>query len=324
MQEVRESKKLYWLEYTDAGPFIISTPFEAVGFHVRSNGWGPGYPDYLLKVILLEIETWRPDIIVFWMDRDPFRRNYEHFFTQEPTEWIAACRLIRENPKLRHTKIIALLGFKESSPEQEAAWRERYDFYARWPLRAIEHARIAKQLVGEEVKGFEGVNYHLRRNGNWKIQDHLLMERLIQGQVQPDAVGQFSSRPHTRLLATDLQGNYEWIVDGIKSETPTHIVYVIRSLREWQQGLSTSEIARLTALAEMSTPDCQLLIGANDILLQTETEIVVRILEQTRQAGGWQVFINEHLWFEGLRVGDVERFCYGKGEVDETSLVAAF
>ncbi len=193
-------------------------------------------------------------------------------------------------------------------------------------MRCIEHARVAKRLIGEEIKGFEGVNYHLRHNGNWKIQDYLLNTKLSKDEVQPDAVGQFAQKPNTRLLATNTQDGYIWIADSIQSRTPTYIVYIIKSFQAWKEGLSKSEFERLRLLTEKNPSDHQFLIGANDTLLQAGGETVVQVLEQAQKAGGWQVFINEHLWFEGLRVGSVKYLYDQKSEIefDEKLLVVTF
>lgn len=295
---MKNSEKLYWLEYTDCGPLIITKPFEVVGFKVKDMGWHPDFPNVLMEDILPEIKTWRPSIIVFWMAKG----YWEPFTGEEPNEWITACQIIREHPHLQHTKIMAFLGFEESAPEQEDVWRQRYDFYTTGPLKVIEHAKVAKQLVGEELKGFEGVNYYLlTRNGSWKIQGYLLNEQRDRDALQPDAEGQFARIPRTRLLTTDQQGSHAWIIDGVRTETLTYIVYIIKALQVWQEEeLNAVEIKRLSTLAGMAQPGNQLLIGANDILLQTGPKTVGRVLEQAQQAGGWQVFINEHLWFENI------------------------
>lgn len=295
---MKKNKKLYWLEYTDCGPLIVTKPFELVDFEVKNMGWSPDFPNTLMEDILPEIETWRPDIVVFWMAMG----YWKPFAEEEPREWIMACQAIRGHPHLQHTKIMAFLGLEKSTPEQEEVWRRRYDFYTLGPLRVIEHARVAKQLVGEELRGFEGVNHYLlTRNGTWKVQDYLLNERTNRDVLRPNAEGQFAKIPRTRLLTITPQGNYTWIVDGIQAETPTYIIYVIKALRAWrEEGLNVAEMEWLSTLAVMTKPDHQLLIGANDKLLQAGPETVTRVLEETRQAGGWQVFINEHLWFENI------------------------
>lgn len=318
---MEQPRKLYWLEYTDAGPLIIRTPFEAVGFEVQANGWGPTDPERLGKVIFPKLEDYRPDLIILWMSR-----GYYKHFTQEPTEWVTTCRRIREHPKLQHTKFMVFLAVKGITPEKEAIWSKRYDFYTHGPVRCIEHARAAKRLIGEEIKGFEGVNYHLRHNGNWKIQDYFLNTKLSKDEVQPDAVGQFAQKPDTRLLATNTQDGYIWIADSIQSRAPTYIVYIIKSSKAWKEGLSKSEFERLRLLTEKNPSSHQFLIGANDTLLQAGGETVVQVLEQAQKAGGWQVFINEHLWFEGLRVGSVKYLYDQKSEIesDEKLLVVTF
>jgi hypothetical protein len=67
---------------------------------------------------------------------------------------------------------------------------------------------------------------------------------------------------------------------------------------------------RLTYLAQQATPEHQLLIGANETLLQVEPEIIRRVLEQAQRAGGWRIFIIEHLWFEIVPNPDFDKVVY--------------
>lgn len=300
---MKASKKLYWLEYSDAGPLRIGPLFaSAVGFNVRFNSWNPDYPNMLMENIFPDIETWQPDIVAFWMLG----------MTQldEPAEWITACQFIRNHPNLQHAKIMAFLKLDKSTPEQETIWHQRYDFYTRLPLRVITHARVAKQLVGEEIKGFEGVNYYLTLHGEWKIQNYLLDEQASKNELRPDVEGQFDTMPITRLLTTNKKNGYAWLANSIQAKTPTYLVYVIKELSAWQKGLDQAERERLVALAKMATPNYQLLIGANDTLLQAGLPAIARMLEQAQRAGGWQVFINEHLWFESIPGSEFTKVVY--------------
>lgn len=297
-----QNKKLYWLEYTICGrfcsPILMKQPFEVVGFQTKWSSWYPDIPDVLAAEILPEIETWQPDIILFWMGP----AYSKPLVGEEPPEWTATCHHIRENLNLQHTRIMAFLGFEESTLEQERAWRKQYDFHTTNHLRVIEHARIAKRLIGEEVRGFEGVNYYLvNRNGNWNIQDYLLDEEAVRDESQPDAEGEFDRVPATRLLATTSSSDYAWVANGIRAGTPTHIVYLTKSLRAWREGkLNIAEMKRLSTLASRAESGYQLLIGANETLLQAGSDGVVEVLKQAQHVGGWQVFINEHMWFEGM------------------------
>ena len=294
---MKKCKKLYWLEYTDCGPLVVTRPFEAVGFETKYCDWGPADPDALVKQVLPELESWHPDVVAFWMSGGYFTK-----FTEEPREWLDACRFIREHRELWNTKIMAFFGFN-GTREQESAWRERYDFHTKWPLRVIEHARTAKRLVGEEVKGFEGVNYYLLHHGNWNLQEHFTENQVIKGQMYPGAKGQFAKTPVTRLLAYSGQEEYGWIVDSIRVEMPTRIVYIVKDKQAWQGGLNAREVACLATLAEASGFVHQFLIGVNEALLRTDPSTVIRVIKQAQQAGGWQVFVNEHLWFEGVLSG---------------------
>ncbi|MCD4738475.1 MAG: hypothetical protein K8R89_04370, partial [Anaerolineae bacterium] len=79
---MKKNKKLYWLEYTDCGPLIVTKPFELVDFEVKDMGWSPDFPNTLIEDILPEIETWRPDIVVFWMAMG----YWKPFAGEEPRE----------------------------------------------------------------------------------------------------------------------------------------------------------------------------------------------------------------------------------------------
>lgn len=289
-------KKLFWLEHSPlGGPLIITPPFEAVGFDAKENGfWQPNYPNVFTDRIFPRIEIAQPDLIVFlMMGKD----------TEEPSEWIRACQLIRENLKLKHTKIMAILGSGEITPKQKTVWSQQYDFFTTLPFKVIEYARIAKQLVGEQIKGFEGINYYLSlggrfSNGNWSLQDYLVNDQADKDELKPEAEGQFAYVPRTRLLTIDNQGKHTWQVNSIQAKVPTYLVYLIKSLSIWREGLSTSEMERLVYLAQQATPEHQLLIGANETLLQAESEAIRQVVEQAQQAGGWRIFIIEHMWFE--------------------------
>ncbi len=296
----KDQKRLILLEYLEGSPCVGPEIFEAVGFEVRWTGWSSWTPDAFWKEIFPVIEKWQPDVIVFLLEQ-----AYLETFgsTEEPEEWVLACQRIRENPHLHHTKIVGFLGPRaNTSKEQEDEWDRRYDFHTRERLRVVEHARVIRGLVGETVKGFEGVNYRLQERRRWDIQGYLLGEPSPRDARQPDAVGHFSEgdRVKTRWLMPDKDHGYAW-GDRIRINTPTSIVYAIRGLEEWQQeGLDPGEVERLSWLAGQSPPDCQLLIGANGLLLEADPEIVRRVVAQAWQAGSWRVFITEHLWFDWL------------------------
>ncbi len=178
--------------------------------------------------------------------------------------------------------------------------------------------RIAKRLVGEELGGFEGVNYYLLKcNGSWTIRDSVLQGQTMAPIPQADVRGTFARPPKARLLAGASQGGYRWIENGIQAMTPTDIVYVIKSLEDWQQeGLSAMEVERLSAIAGMAISNSQLLVGANIGLLEAGSDVVQRVLEQAQEAGGWRVFVNEHMWFEimPLPVGSFSLIVYGEAQ----------
>ncbi|MEJ2560837.1 MAG: hypothetical protein P8186_32375 [Anaerolineae bacterium] len=293
----KDQKKLILLEYLEGSPCVGPQIFEDVGFEVRWTGWSSWTTDAFWKEIFPIIEKWQPDVIVFLLEQ-AYLAGFGS--TEEPREWILACQRIRENPHLQHTKIVGFLGPRaNTSKAQEAEWHRRYDFHTREHLRVIEHARVIRGLVGETVKGFEGVNYCLQEWVNWDIQGYLSDEPSPKDARHPDAVGQFSEgdRVKTRWLLPDKDNGYAW-GDRIRINTPTYIVYAIRGPEEWQrEGLDPGEVERLSWLAGQAPPDCQLLIGADEVLLEAGPEIVEHVLEQAWQAGGWRVFINEHLWF---------------------------
>ncbi len=308
---MKEPNKLYWLEYsTLGGPLIITKPFEVVGFETKEDSWEPSYPDRLTERIFSDIEIYQPNVIVFF--KSPEIR------TEEPPEWITVCQRIRENPNLQHTRIIAILGRGEITPKQTAIWNQRYDFYTRLPFRVIELARVAKQFVGEQIKGFEGINYYLssgrRPNGSWTVQSYLVNELVPKDDLQPDVKGQFARPPRTRLLVVDEQGKYNWKADSIQIETPTYLIYLVKSLPAWQNGLDSLDRKKLIRLAQQATSAHQLLIGVNETLLEIEPEIVVQILKQAEESGGWQLFINEHMWFEIVASDQDFRAVYEGGE----------
>lgn len=321
---MRSRKRLFLLEYTAIGPLISGEFFIAVGFEIKHRQWGFGFleedSDFLFKEILPEVVNWQPDVIVFFLAPG----FYAPSLAREPQDWLAACQFIRQHQDLQHTKITAFLGAYEGTLEQENSWAERYNFFVQGPVRVIEHVKAIKKLVGETVKGFEGVNYHLlNMEDDWKVQPYLLEEQGKKNSLQPDAEGLFSGplAEKTRLLMTSELEGYAW-GECIKTETPTYIVYVLKKLEIWQkEGLSITEIERLSILADGVPAAYQLLVGVNDVLLKAETELIVQVLEQAQQSGGWQIFINEHLRFEGFCPWeDFEEIVYQGVEVDPQRL----
>lgn len=296
---MKAAKRLYWLEYTDIGDLMPTRVFQAVGFETQHNSWNSVFPERLRERILPEIEAWRPDVIALWIHSGNIWPG-----GIEPPEWVMLCQYLRQHPVLHTTKLMAFIGLEASTFEQRQLWQQRYDFYTLWPMRIIEHATIARQLVGEPLQGFEGVNYTLQLDyGPWKFQNALLMEQSDQEHPRPNAEGRFSTSPVTRLLTTETATGYGWDPEPIKVQTPTSIVYIIKGAPTWRAGLSASECGRLAQLAATVSPGQQLLVGANSALLQTDASAVVQVIQQAAQAGGWRVFINEHLWFEGVLHG---------------------
>ncbi len=289
-------KKLYYLEYTDSALLYLAEPFQLVGFECKGNYWMPKNPNRLTEFIWPELETWQPDVI-YWRSRVV----YDPELTKEPDEWITLCRQICNHPTLQHTKIMAIFsGFYSNISNLESRWRQQYDFYDRGPLRAVKHAKIAKQLVGQELKGFEGIhNYYLSKNGTWNISDYIEHKQMNQDKLRLDAEGTFIKTPLTHVLTIGDQGKLAWVIDSIQARLLTYIVYVIKDLTGWQRGLNQAEMERLTTLVR---PECQLLLGVNDALLQTRPEVVKEVLRQAESAGGWKIFIIEHMWFESFCV----------------------
>lgn len=296
---MRELKKLLWLECVNADEgtplMLLGSYFLAAGFNVRFDYWVV-YSGSLMKRIFSEIETWRPDIICVLFSKR---------IGEEPKEWIEFCQYIRSHPKLQHIKIMAFLYSHGVTSTQEAIRRKLYAFYTYDTkiFEDLELAKMAKQLVGEKLKGFEGVNFYLNNidfKGNWKMLDYLQNDKSGIEELLPDAEGQFAKKPRTRLLIANGQGGYTWDKTGVQVGTLTYIVYFIKELQEWQVGLTDSEKGRLVQLAQTITPQQQLLIGVNDLLLQSGLTSIIQVIEQAQQAGGWQIFINEHLWREGL------------------------
>ncbi len=298
-----KSRKLFWLEYTDSGNLLIVQPFQIVGFEIKDAGWTPEEPGLLLKHAFPEIEAWVPDVIVFWLAG---RRRDQ--FIQEPPELLKICQLIRTHSGLRNTKLMAFLRLHQSTPEQETVWRQRYDFYTRWPIRVIEHAKAAMRLVGGETDDIVGVNYYLKRNGNWKIHyDHPIIEK---NNLLPDAEGRFEKTPLARLLIADKENKYTWLKGGLQADVLTSIVYIIKDLQGWQRGLNSSDMERLIAVANKTISGRQLLLGVNELLLETGPELIALVIDQARQVGNWKVFINEHLWFANFPVSNFENILY--------------
>ncbi|MBE7471975.1 MAG: hypothetical protein DPW09_38450 [Anaerolineae bacterium] len=296
--ETEKPKRLYYLEYTDWVPYYLPHPFEAVGFECRGSWWEPKDPDRLIRVVLPGLEQWEPDII-FWR----FRPMYNPDLAEEPEEWLTFCQHLHHHPVLHRTKIMAIFSgpYKPNSVIKDE-WSQRYDFYDRGPFRIIKHAKIAKNLVGEWLKGFEVINKdYLPKNGRWTIHSSLEVEQTIRSGLRPDAEGQFIRPPLTRILAINHQDNFVWIKGAILAEQPTQIVYITKDLSAWSGGLNGEDKERLMGLARIAIPNSQLLLGVDEALVQSKPNIARQVLEQVQDIGGWQIFVVEHMWFEGLR-----------------------
>lgn len=297
-------KRLYYLEYTDMVFYYLPDPFQLVGFECKGNYWKPEMPERLVEHVLPDLENWQPDII-FWRLRPVVNSD----LIKEPEEWLAFCQHLRDHPSLQHAKIMALFSGTLRPPSAlEAEWSQRYDYYDLGPLRAIRHARMAKQLVGQPVKGVEVVNSnYLPRNGTWKIH-----------KLQNEVEGEFDKPPLTRLLTLDIQDSPVWIRNGIQAGRPTYIVYIVKDRSAWQGALDPAEIERLARLANLCRPGDQLLVGMNETVLQIKPNVLKRVLEQVQGAGGWQIFLIEHMWFEcfwTLRPSEIfERIVYHGAE----------
>lgn len=298
---MKTHKKLIQIEcsaYLD--PPIAGRLFESVGFEVKWDRWGIlTSPDVFLEKYPAWFESEKPDVIVFVLGT----AFYIEPPTPEPAEWIEACQRIRNNPDLQHTKIAGFLG--PQANVQHQVWQKRYDFYSLDPIRAIEHACAIKRLVGEEVTGLEGVIFFLLYAGKWELQPHLQNPRGSRDEFRPDAEGQFDARSRkTRLLTLDSQCKHIW-GESIRTGMPTYIVFVIKSPEQWEaEGLNDQETRRIVSLAAHVSSGSQLLLGVNNALLATSPSTIARVVQQARRAGGWQLFINEHLWFEGVCLPD--------------------
>ncbi len=136
-------RKLYWLECVDKGVPLLLTGlyFKDAGFEVRFDYWLAGHKEGIQKIIA-DVELWQPDIVSCGI--------YSNHFS-EPEEWIAACQYIREHPRLVHTKIMVFLPPQDSTPDQDALRRQRYDFYTYGytAFGSLEASKIAKKLIKE-------------------------------------------------------------------------------------------------------------------------------------------------------------------------------
>jgi hypothetical protein len=290
-----KKKKLFWLEYTDCGPLIAALPFAAVGFEIRDWGWPPDFPEMLLNKIFPVIKAWQPDIIVFWLAPG----YWKSLDAQEPDEWIKFCEIIRIDASTKHIKIMGFLGSNLVSAAQEQMWDDRYDFWTSGPLKVVEHATQAQYLAGNKLKGYEGANYYLLTNGTWKIQENIFGEEPHSDAFFSKADGAFVSPPKTRILDAISAAGPAWISDGIKANLPTTIVFCHKALASPAlEYFSADELKNLSMLADNANNSRQLLFGIGRNLLEQNPEITQNILEQVRQAGNWQVFITEHMWFE--------------------------
>lgn len=275
---------------------LLSTYFRAAGFETRMDYWIAG-DRTLIRRIFPEIRTWQPDVICVM---------FNSHITQEPDEWPRFYQLLQDDTELKHTKIMAFLPPASFVFKQEAIRNQWYDFYTSdvKVFESLDLAKTAKEFVGEKIRGFEGVNFFLKRidhKGKWRLQGYLLDHKLSREELAPDVEGEFATTPGIRLLELSGLESFTWSIRDILVGVPTYIVYLIKELPEWSQGLTNSDTERLTLLSQQNNLKYQLLVGANSLLLQSGQKNVVRILKQVQQTGDWRIFINEHLW--GLAVG---------------------
>ncbi|CAG0936494.1 hypothetical protein TFLX_05370 [Thermoflexales bacterium] len=298
------AKKLYWLEYCNAGPLYLNKAFAAVGFQTEVNDWGPQVPRGLRDRCLPDLEKFQPDIIALWVG---LGGNALKALKNVPPEWMEVHGLIRQNPQLKHCKIMTFMRESAASQVREDEWKRTCDLYLVQPFRWIEHAKLAKRWVGEEPSDVAGVNYYLSENGTWNI---ARLDAKHPSTQLPDAAGQFDRVPMTRLLTAYEVDGPRWIRGGILPKRATYIVYVVKDLPSWTVGLDPSEREWLKALSRQAPPDSQLLLGANDQILRTDRDSINRVIEQAQHSGGWQIFISEHMWFENVGIADFEKAVY--------------
>ncbi len=295
--------KLYALGYSDRTfqPFVSS--FMAVGFELQISAWDNkrSVSSYSYNNVLAELESWQPDILFYWAVI-----GFEPEWEVEPPEWLALLHEVRTRPTLQHIKVMALFAhYYLEKNIVNPAWEDRYDFYAQGPLRVVNHTRKAKALVGQTILGFEGVLRYLKYldesinevNSRWIVHyPHSVANSL------PDAEGQFEIPPLTQVLTIDEQGRTVWLKGGIQAERPIYIVFIVKEGSGGEQGLDRSEGLRLLTLAKSAKardPNTQLLLGVNEPILQTSAEALLILRKQLYDVGGWQLFLNEHLWLEG-------------------------
>jgi len=290
-----KKKKLFWLEYTDCGPLIATLPFAAVGFEIRDWGWHPDFPETLLNEIFPVVKAWQPDIIVFWLAPG----YWKSLDAQEPDEWIKFCEIIRTDPSTKHIKIMGFLGSNLVSAAQEQTWNNRYDFWTSGPLKVVEHAMQAQYLTGNKLNGYEGASYYLLTNGAWKIQENVFGKAPHSETFFSKADGAFAMLPKTRILDEISPAGPIWISNGIKPHIPTTIIFCYKVLPfPGTEYFNADELKSLSEFASNANHSQQLLFGIGRNLLEQNPEITQNVLKQVRQAGDWQVFISEHMWFE--------------------------
>jgi hypothetical protein len=300
-------KKLYWLEYADLGFLGAVEPFKAIGFQTQAGGWTPHAPDVLMKRVFPKIIEWKPSIIFLAV-----LPTEEQYSMAGLSSWLELRQRMLLDTALRHVKVMLMLNQDVLSIEQELQWKVTGDlFVPHRPFRCIKYAKAAMRLVGEEPSDIAGVNYYLSHNGEWQIYQE---ESRKANLISPDAEGQFARPSLTRILAAASSHGFTWVANGIQPHRLTYIVYVVKSAQEWGQGLGDTVAQRLSTLAHKAAGNVQLLVGANDQLLQAGPNCVSRVVEQAHQMAGWRVFVNEHLWFEQMPNPRFEEIVYGGNE----------
>ncbi len=298
---MEKEKKLFWIEYTDRGPLLLTRPFETARFNTQNYAWGPDFPNIPMNNILPKIKSWQPDILVFWLGLGYMRSAQT---VVEPNEWIEFCEIIRTDPATQHIKIMAYLGAaKVNSSEQLKIWDKRYDFWSQDRLRVIEDSILARHLVGEKTMGFEGVNYYLENNnGSWVFSDNIFRKRFSFKKSFFGAEGEFARIPKTRLLAGIAETGPIWHQKSIQANTPTSIVYIHKDPTQKVENkyFGAGDLEQLSKFIHNLKSSRQLLIGVSQKLLQASSRLIQNSLDQAKAAGDWQIFINEHMWFETM------------------------
>ena len=159
------SKKLFWISYNTSGLFFVGGPnvsplfLESAGLETEIRFWMPeptediSYSRFVANEIFTGIEKWVPNIIAIAYDGNGATED----ITDEPPILIDLCERIRNSAVLKGTKIIAFFRMQRILEEKEVEWRKRYDFYSLFPIKVIEHTKILKQLVGEELDNSDNI-----------------------------------------------------------------------------------------------------------------------------------------------------------------------